>query len=96
MQAREEDHKRLLQLVNKAVADVSFKERFIKDPQKVLEEFKISCRQGVEYVVVEDTAQKEYLVLPKQEDHRQSERKSQNIEEINPFNPIYPHTFHNH
>lgn len=48
----------------KAWSDENFKQRLISEPAAVLEEYGIEAPPGVQWKVVEDTAEVRHLVLP--------------------------------
>jgi hypothetical protein len=54
-----------LKIITKAWSEEAFKERLLKEPNKVLEEYHIKIPPGVTYEVLEDgVGGKHYLVLP--------------------------------
>jgi hypothetical protein len=55
---------RLGDVISRCWKDAAFKERFLASPRAVLEEHGIDVPPGVEVQVVENTAQRVFLVLP--------------------------------
>lgn len=90
MYNRKQDQKQLHLIMNKAVNDADFKERFRKNPKGVLEEYNIACQEGVDYIVVEDSQVRKYFVLPSDVESYDAKPDSIVHEEVNPFlKPLY-------
>ncbi len=54
-----------LMIITKAWAEPKFKARLLKEPNKVLAEYKVKIPKGVTYEVLQDGVKgKHYLVLP--------------------------------
>jgi hypothetical protein len=63
--AQRDQARRYGQVVAKAWADEAFKQRLVAEPATVLREQGIEVPAGMEVRVVENTADRAYLVLPK-------------------------------
>jgi hypothetical protein len=63
--ARQEQARKLGQLVARAWTDEVFKQRLLAEPATVLQEQGLAVPAGTEVRVVEDTEQVQHLVLPR-------------------------------
>ncbi len=66
------------QVITKAWVDPSFKERLIANPKKILEQEGVHC-SGKEIEIVENTRNKNYLILPEKPHGQLSEKEMREI-----------------
>ena len=59
-----ENDRKFSEIITTAWSDPAFKQRLMKDPKGVAGEYGISVPDGLEISVVENTADKIYVVLP--------------------------------
>jgi len=79
MKSPEEFHKIWAKIVAKAWSDPAFKDRLMKDPAGVLDEYGCEASSGTEFHIDEDTERSIHLTLP----HKPSgELSDQELEKI--------------
>src|SRR5262245_33794535 len=73
-ESQQEQGRRYGQVVAKAWQDEAFKQRLLRDPQSVLQEYGIQVPAGTQVRVVENTDQVVHLALPQKPRHLSDEQ----------------------